>query len=202
MRRIVCMLRRVAICCSVLQCVAVCCSVLQCAICIASQRVLYASAPWQHVIHKANTHTHTHTGCHHFVVQHTPYAQQTHTHVACLGSVVQLQVTKTHRMPYLYRSFSAKEPHNEWLFCGKMTCNFSHPMSLCHPVHVIRVDPHCNTLQHTATHRNTPQHTRYTCSKHTHTSEVFAKGWLRLVGSFKLKVSFAKEPYKRDDILQ
>ena len=27
-------------------------------------------------------------------------------------------------------------------------------------------------------------------------------GWLRLVGSLKLYVSFAKEPYKRDDILQ
>jgi len=27
-------------------------------------------------------------------------------------------------------------------------------------------------------------------------------GWLRLVGSLKVKVSIAKEPYKRDDILQ
>jgi len=27
-------------------------------------------------------------------------------------------------------------------------------------------------------------------------------GWLRLVGSFKLLVSFAKEPYKRDYILR
>jgi len=27
-------------------------------------------------------------------------------------------------------------------------------------------------------------------------------GWLRLVGSLKLYVSFAKEPFKRDDILQ
>jgi len=27
-------------------------------------------------------------------------------------------------------------------------------------------------------------------------------GWLRLVGSLKLYVSFAKEPYKRDDLLQ
>jgi len=27
-------------------------------------------------------------------------------------------------------------------------------------------------------------------------------GWLRLVASIKLKVSIAKEPYKRDDILQ
>jgi len=26
-------------------------------------------------------------------------------------------------------------------------------------------------------------------------------GWLRLVGSLKLQVSFAKEPYKRDCIL-
>ena len=29
-----------------------------------------------------------------------------------------------------------------------------------------------------------------------------AMGWLWLVGSIKLYVSFAKEPYKRDDILQ
>ena len=29
-----------------------------------------------------------------------------------------------------------------------------------------------------------------------------AMGWLRLVGSLKLQVSFAKEPYKKDDILQ
>ena len=29
-----------------------------------------------------------------------------------------------------------------------------------------------------------------------------AMGWLWLVGSIKLWVSFAKEPYKRDDILQ
>jgi len=27
-------------------------------------------------------------------------------------------------------------------------------------------------------------------------------GWLRLAGSLKLQVSFAKEPYKKDDILQ
>ena len=27
-------------------------------------------------------------------------------------------------------------------------------------------------------------------------------GWLRLVGSIKLHVSFAQEPYKREDILQ
>ena len=29
------------------------------------------------------------------------------------------RVVKTHRMLYLYRSFSAKELHSYWLFCGK-----------------------------------------------------------------------------------
>ena len=32
--------------------------------------------------------------------------------------------------------------------------------------------------------------------------KIHGKGWLRLVRSIKLYVSFAKEPYKRDDILQ
>ena len=31
---------------------------------------------------------------------------------------------------------------------------------------------------------------------------IHGMGWLQLVGSSKLEVSFAKEPYKRDDILQ
>ena len=31
---------------------------------------------------------------------------------------------------------------------------------------------------------------------------VTHKGWLRVVGSLNFCVSFAKEPYKRDDILQ
>jgi len=32
--------------------------------------------------------------------------------------------------------------------------------------------------------------------------QIHSMGWLRLVGSFKLQVYFAKEPYKRDYILQ
>jgi len=35
-----------------------------------------------------------------------------------------------------------------------------------------------------------------------HVAQCVAMGWLRLVGSLKLQVSFAKEPYKRDDILK
>jgi len=33
-------------------------------------------------------------------------------------------------------------------------------------------------------------------------STVLRMGWPWLVGSIKLQVSFAKEPYKRDDVLQ
>jgi len=39
----------------------------------------------------------------------------------------------------------------------------------------------------------------------THKEELMINavvGWLQLVGSLKLQVSFAKETYKRDDILQ
>jgi len=44
----------------------------------------------------------------------------------------------------------------------------------------------------------TPQKT----SQETSIRTKETMGWLRLVGSLKLYVSFAKEPYKRDDILQ
>jgi len=42
------------------------------------------------------------------------------------------------------------------------------------------------------------------CFQHigTTTDQKINMGWLRLVGSFKLQISFAKEPYQRDDILQ
>ena len=29
------------------------------------------------------------------------------------------RLAKTHTMPRLYKSFSAKEPYDSWLFCGK-----------------------------------------------------------------------------------
>jgi len=32
---------------------------------------------------------------------------------------LEYRVAKTHRVPYRYRSFSAKEPYIWWLFCGK-----------------------------------------------------------------------------------
>jgi len=35
------------------------------------------------------------------------------------GRVKTVRVVKTHRIPYLYRSFSTKVTYIEWLFCGK-----------------------------------------------------------------------------------
>ena len=37
---------------------------------------------------------------------------------------------------------------------------------------------------------------------HSYLRDATFMGWLRLAGSIKLQVSFAKEPYERDDILQ
>ena len=42
----------------------------------------------------------------------------------------------------------------------------------------------------------------YTCNIGIVDTARCVMGWLRLVGSLKLQVSFAKEPYKTDDILQ
>jgi len=54
---------------------------------------------------------------------------------------------------------------------------------------------HCNTLQHTATHCNTLQHIAAHCNRLEIQIEWHSKcnmGWLRLVGSLKLQVSFAE----------
>ena len=40
------------------------------------------------------------------------------------------------------------------------------------------------------------------CSSAGRRLKTYLMGWLRLVGSIKLQVTFAKEPYKRDIILQ
>ena len=47
---------------------------------------------------------------------------------------IHYRAAKTHRMPHICRSFSAKEPYNEWLFCGKATYKLRHPTGFRHPV--------------------------------------------------------------------
>jgi len=44
---------------------------------------------------------------------------RSNTHVlSYLEVLITYRVVKTHRMPYLHRSFSEKEPYNLWLLCG------------------------------------------------------------------------------------
>jgi len=52
----------------------------------------------------------------------------------------------------------------------------------------------CVCVLRNANHFRNPPDAAYSCAD--------LMGWPQLVGSMKLWVSFAKEPYKRDDILQ
>ena len=52
----------------------------------------------------------------------------------------------------------------------------------------------CSTLQHAATHCNTLQQDPFLKQCVQQSLRLLITGWLQLVGSFKLQVSFAKEP--------
>ena len=66
---------------------------------------------------------------------------------------------------------------------------------------VLRVSLHLR-YQYVYTHTHTHTHTHSRPRKmYKRLSILGAMGWLRLVGSLKLQVSFAKEPYKIRDIL-
>jgi len=65
------------------------------------------------------------------------------------------------------------------------------------PAFYFRRLPHL-CVEGARTHTHTQTHTVYLAQ----TSRRTKMGWLRLVGSLKLQVSFAKEPCKRDYILQ
>jgi len=69
-----------------------------------------------------------------FVIYYNTYFDK----VYILSARFLYRVAKTHRMPYLYRSFAAKEPYNALL--RKMTCNLRHPIGLGHPVVIERMN--------------------------------------------------------------
>jgi len=81
---------------------------------------------------------------------------------------------------------------NRRAFSGSHSCVW-HDSSRCV---TSSVAPHIHTHTHTHTHR-WMSHIWYVWHRYTPTM-----GWLQLVVSIQLYVSFAKEPYKRDDILQ
>ena len=67
---------------------------------------------------------------------------------------------------------------------------------------ILHVKVDISNLHSHTTHSNFKiRHTKGPQSQHTPNLKA-DMGWLRLVGSLKSYVSFAKEPYKRDDTLQ
>ena len=76
----------------------------------------------------------------------------------------------------------------------KIICNLGDPMGLRHPVRQNPLDAFCFFILNS--NFQIPTHM---LSSH---NSCHGMGWLRLVGSLKLYVSFAKEPHKSDDILQ
>jgi len=74
-------------------------------------------------------------------------------------------------------------------------CTYIHTYGYAH-VHTYMYKYICNShLNHT------PKSFMYIYRTHNAVMYTYM-GWLRLVGSIQLQVSFAKEPYQRDDILQ
>jgi len=70
------------------------------------------------------------------------------------------------------------------------------------PLHTIYIYIYIHiylNLAHSDTFVNTLSHTHAQTHKDRAQTHM---GWLRLVGSLKLQIYFAKKPYKRDDILQ
>ena len=83
-------------------------------------------------------------------------------------------------------------PHTTYTFVRLHTCyvcptksQFTYECATSHACHV----------------QTTKSHVTYECAAYR-TCHVHTMGWLRFVGSLKVQVSIAKEPYKRDYILQ
>jgi len=103
------------------------------------------------------------------------------------------------------RADLSPNPHDQALYRNEFHANFKesgnfsiqYPLTWYRTCFHARTATHYNTLQHTATHCNTLQHTATHCNTlqcATHDiAQVFMcdVGWLWLVGSFKLYVSFA-----------
>jgi len=124
------------------------------------------------------------------------------------------------------RLFFAKEPLTLGLFCGKWPFKIRHSTIRCHLEHATARHTCCHMINdidvcvrvlneyvyvYVHVHVRLPWvHTRIHAARHRALHMLpydqgyacVRVGWLRCVGSIKLQVSFAKEPYKIDNILQ
>jgi len=85
-------------------------------------KIIFKRARGEHIfcsdhIHthiQTHTHTYTHTFMHMYIDVHI-YVYMCLCMYTCIH--VSYRVATMRRMPYLHRSFPAKEPYNYWLFC-------------------------------------------------------------------------------------
>jgi len=109
-------------------------------------------------------------------------------HTATYCNTLQHAATRCNTLQHIWMGDATHMIDDEshiWIVCVFICVTFS--------THTYVWHDRCNTLQHTATHSDDE-------------SQIWIAamymGWLRLVNTLKLYVSFAKEPYKKDDILQ
>jgi len=72
---------------------------------------------YRHTHASTSLYTHLHTCV--FVSSISVRKKKSDEHLKTHAHIKTYLVAKTHRIPYLYRSFSAKETYISWLFCGK-----------------------------------------------------------------------------------
>ena len=161
--------------CGVLQCVAVCCSVLQCvAVCCS---VLKCVAMWRWRAWRLRLPSTLLATCI-LVLLHVAHLMYT------INIYIYIYIYTYIYINILLRIFIA--PHSTWYWC------------IC--IYVL--------IQRTIKIQNSQNYVILFCQiscyflKYESDCSEVTVGWLRLAGSLKLKVSFAKESYKRDDILQ
>ena len=77
------------------------------------------------------TQKHTHACTHELVLP------LSHTHIhACMTCWLWCRVANTREIPYLYRILFAKEPYNQWLFCGKWLAGYDTEWRRCIECHI------------------------------------------------------------------
>jgi len=151
----------------------------------------------KHTYPQTNTciHTRTHT----FVCSHT------HTHTNTRRDTHIQTCTHIHTRTRAHINTQRTGAH---LPTYTSTCKYIHAHTFIHPP---TDEPNRPPTTHTLKDRQTQIHpltlTHTLLCTHTPSVSLCFRShsrmrWLRWVGSIKLQVSFAKEPYKRDNILQ
>ena len=128
--------------------------------------------------HDASAHTHTHTHIHDMMRSYVRHdSSQVMSHVTCI---------RVSHVTHIWVSHVAYEC--DMLRTSGIKCRW----------HFLADDILCDLLRTLCT-----SYVTYEWGKsHMNVTYFRTMEWLRLVGSLKLQVSFAKEPYNRDDILQ